>query len=342
MAETTSTQGAAINEVVGKVFILYGKVKAIAPDGTVRILTVNSPVFAMDRIVTESDGSVAIMFDGPPQAQIEIGRMSDVLIDEDVYAGATPEQVAETTAEVEDIQAMLQGEGEIELEAPAAGGPADSGGGHPTVVFDLTANEVVPDSGAETTGPGDHGTVEPYDAAGEGLAAAPPDNVPDFGVTITAGDGAVQEAEIVDSTSGTFDIVSPDGIAAVLVNGQNVTGGGTVDGEYGTLVVTVVDGVYHWEYTLSESTQDHDEQGNDTVLDNFSLQVEDPDGDTAGNELVITVVDDVPTVDVGISEGEVSVDETDAVEGFPISATSEGPIVAAALDYGADGPGAAI
>ena len=125
MAETVNTQGSGINQVVGKVFILYGKVKAIAPDGTVRVLAVNSPVFAMDRIVTESDGSVAIMFDGPPPAQIEIGRMSDVLIDEDIYEGAAPEQVAESTATVEEIQAMLEGEGEIELEAPAAGGPSD-------------------------------------------------------------------------------------------------------------------------------------------------------------------------------------------------------------------------
>ena len=54
------------NQVVGKVVILYGTVKAISPDGTVRLLMPNSPVFANDRIVTESDGNVSIMFDGTP------------------------------------------------------------------------------------------------------------------------------------------------------------------------------------------------------------------------------------------------------------------------------------
>lgn len=54
------------NEVVGKVFILYGTVKAISPDGAVRVLAPNSPVYAHDRIVTESDGNVSIVLDGPP------------------------------------------------------------------------------------------------------------------------------------------------------------------------------------------------------------------------------------------------------------------------------------
>jgi hypothetical protein len=153
MAETTSTEGSGINQVVGEVFILYGKVKAIAPDDTVRVLAVNSPVFAMDRIVTESDGSVSIMLDGQPPTQIDIGRMSDILIDEDVYAGVVPGEVAEATAEAEEIQTvLLEGEGQIELEATAAGGTLDSGDDHPTVVFELTGDEVTPESGAETTG----------------------------------------------------------------------------------------------------------------------------------------------------------------------------------------------
>ncbi|MBW2172283.1 MAG: hypothetical protein JRF69_09960, partial [Deltaproteobacteria bacterium] len=37
------------NQVVGKVSILYGTVKATSPDGTVRVLDVNSLVYADDR-----------------------------------------------------------------------------------------------------------------------------------------------------------------------------------------------------------------------------------------------------------------------------------------------------
>ena len=238
MAETTSTQESGINQVVGKVFILYGKVKAIAPDGTVRVLAVNSPVFAMDRIVTESDGSVAIVFDGFPPAQIEIGRMSDVLIDEDIYEGAAPEQVAESTATVEEIQAMLEGEGEIELEAPAAGGPADSGGGHPVAVFDLTANEVVPDSGAETIGPDDLGTVEPYVAEGEeGMAPYVPyvANVVVTAVSTPGAEGFFEGGQItyvatVDNPpQGTPLVVSLDNGATINIPVGGTSGSVTVD-----------------------------------------------------------------------------------------------------------------
>ena len=95
------------------------------------------------------------MLDGTPPTQLDVGRMSDIVIDEDVYAGASPEDVAEATAEAEQIQqALLEGEGEIELDATAAGGAGGAGGGHPIVEFDETGNEVNPEAGAETEGLG--------------------------------------------------------------------------------------------------------------------------------------------------------------------------------------------
>lgn len=90
VTETTGKRAFGINELIGKVFILYGKAKAIAPDGTEWVLAVNSPVFAMERIVTDSDGRVCIMMEGPPPTLIDIGRMSDVVLDEDVSGGEGP------------------------------------------------------------------------------------------------------------------------------------------------------------------------------------------------------------------------------------------------------------
>ena len=46
---TTGTETA--NQVIGQVVILYGNVKAISPDGTERILAINNPIFANDRII---------------------------------------------------------------------------------------------------------------------------------------------------------------------------------------------------------------------------------------------------------------------------------------------------
>ena len=108
--------------------------------------------------VTGPDGSVSVVFNDNA-GHLELGRMSDVLMDQDVYAGAGPDQAADAVAQAAEIQAALEN-GEIDpttqLPPPAAGagvaGPR--GGGRQIVVFEADQMEVLPDSGAETTGIG--------------------------------------------------------------------------------------------------------------------------------------------------------------------------------------------
>jgi len=88
------------NQVVGRVLKLSGTVKAISPDGTMRVLTLNSPVHANDRIVTESDSTASLQFDGPPVTHLDLGKATNILIDEEVYAGIVPEAVPEAVPEV--------------------------------------------------------------------------------------------------------------------------------------------------------------------------------------------------------------------------------------------------
>ncbi len=144
--------------IIGKVVILYGTVKAVAPDGTVRVLGPNSLIYAGERIITESDGNVSIVLEGPAAGQIDLGRMSDVLLTEDVYAGAEPDEVTDVVAQAEQIEEAVAGEEDIELEAAAAGGAAGTGT-HEIASFDLVGEEVTPGSGAETTG-FTYGTVD--------------------------------------------------------------------------------------------------------------------------------------------------------------------------------------
>ncbi|MDX2433204.1 MAG: retention module-containing protein, partial [Desulfobacterales bacterium] len=146
MATAGNTTGTETgNQVVGTVVILYGNVKDTSSDGTERLLTLNSPIFAHDRIITESDGRVSIVIDDGVQSQIDLGRMSDVVIDEDIFQGASPEEVAEATAEVEQIQEALLAEDfdpTLELEAAAAGGDASAGGGSTLPDFVRVAPDV--------------------------------------------------------------------------------------------------------------------------------------------------------------------------------------------------------
>ncbi|MBS8271395.1 hypothetical protein DYI26_22200, partial [Halomonas litopenaei] len=106
-----------------------------------------------------------------------------------------------------------------------------------------------------------------------------------------AGDGS-------QSTGGSLPITTGgDSLASLVINGQNVTDGGTVEADYGTLSVSVSDGEYRWSYTLDGSTQDHTSQGtgSDDLADQFAIVVTDSDGDEASARLTIDVNDDVPT-----------------------------------------------
>ncbi len=189
---------------VGNVVILYGNVKAIAIDGTERTLAPNSPIFAYDTIVTESDGSVSIVMDDPAQSQVDLGRMSHVIIDDDVFAGVTAEDVAAAAAEIEQIQEALLAEGydpTVELEPPAAGSSPAAGGGHPVPDFARVTHEGGVTSGAETTGiTGD--TVDTIPAVFELPDPAVTVAINAEGGLVPEGDDAVFTVTIHDASEG--------------------------------------------------------------------------------------------------------------------------------------------
>ena len=181
--ETASEQ-----PVVGKVFILYGTVQAVSPDGTVRLLAPNSPIFADDHVITGGDGSVSIQFAGPPVTQLDLGRMTEIVVDQDVYAAATPEAVSESTADADQVnQTLLEGDQTIELEATAAGGSTGAGGGHPVVNFTLDGNEGHITSGADSSGiGGGAGAGTSHGAFDTGVPSIPRVDVP-VDATVTNG-----------------------------------------------------------------------------------------------------------------------------------------------------------
>ncbi|MEQ5767677.1 VCBS domain-containing protein [Halomonas sp. H33-56] len=140
-----------------------------------------------------------------------------------------------------------------------------------------------------------------------------PDDSPDaeggqFSVSEAGLPGGSAAGDDSQSTNGSLPITTGgDSLASLVINGQNVTGGGTVEGDYGTLSVSVSDGEYSWSYTLDGSTQDHTSQGtgSDDLADLFAIVVTDSDGDTASTSLTIDVNDDVPVaVDDATTTGE--------------------------------------
>ena len=66
-----------------------------------------------------------------------------------------------------------------------------------------------------------------------------------------------------------------DTVGTLVINGVNVTNGGTVTTAQGVLTVTLSGGAYTYSYTLTDNT------AGDATSDSFSIVLTDSDGDSA-------------------------------------------------------------
>ncbi|WMC11528.1 retention module-containing protein [Oceanimonas pelagia] len=254
-------------------------------------------------------------------------------------AAAAPVSDEATAAEAEAIQAaILAGLDPTKLfAAPAAGNPvagpaAASGSGNAGfVVVDRTGDSLLAEAGFDTTF-ANQGVVSVFEALPERdiPEAADIDSIPEIVVVIDPpptppGDGGgngggtdyafVEESALPNGTNpgsdnetatGYFDInTGNDELARVeirLPGGEwvDVTGGGVIEGQYGTLTVTVENGVYLWRYDLNGATA-HPDKGetgaDDTLADDFEVRVTDDDGDQATAGLTVHVHDDGPVAE---------------------------------------------
>ncbi|QZD94417.1 DUF5801 repeats-in-toxin domain-containing protein [Qipengyuania gelatinilytica] len=95
-------------------------------------------------------------------------------------------------------------------------------------------------------------------------------------------DGEFASGSIILVTRG-------DTVGSLVINGVDVTAGGTVTTADGVLTVTLTNGVYGYTYELTDNTL------SDPDSDSFTLVVTDSDGDTAQTTLVINIIDDNPS-----------------------------------------------
>ena len=110
----------------------------------------------MDRVNTGADGAISIVFNDSADTQLDLGRMTDMVIDKSILA-AEDLDIEDVTADIEAIQEALLSGDEIEIEATAAGGATGAGaggGGRPIVKLSVDGREGEITSGAETQGVG--------------------------------------------------------------------------------------------------------------------------------------------------------------------------------------------
>ncbi|WP_193003229.1 Ig-like domain-containing protein [Aeromonas simiae] len=160
----------------------------------------------------------------------------------------------------------------------------------------------------------------------------------------------VYESDLDEGSSPSGDRESISGTITVTLNGEagsvtigdktftldsdgNATlpeGGVSIDTERGTLQITGIQGGdINYTYTLSGAQTHAEGEGNNTLTESITITVADQTGDSASGDLVITIVDDVPTIDVT----EVTSSVANRVEG-------EDRVVASGtltVNHGADG-----
>ena len=76
---------------VGQALVVYGTVRVESANGVSRIIEPNSQIFFEDRIDTGNNGAVSIMLNDSDGTQIDVGRLSEILIDEDVLNVTLPD-----------------------------------------------------------------------------------------------------------------------------------------------------------------------------------------------------------------------------------------------------------
>ncbi|OIN12471.1 retention module-containing protein [Oceanisphaera psychrotolerans] len=295
-----------------KIVSLKGQAFIIGQDGTVEPVSAGQVLLPGTLLLTDSNSQI-VYADQPPEdpsgsAPIDEAALVDAeAIQAAILAGLDPSK--------------LFGAAAAGNAAPVATPGGGSGSGNAGFVEVARVGDFVsPEAGFDTLFAPESFTSE--------LLALPegePNSIPELVIIIDPpltppgdlpqlpeGGAFVEESALPGGTNavsdneaatGYFDIdTGNDSLAKLevrMANGEwvDVTGGGQVAGQYGTLTVTLVDGVYQWRYEL-DGAADHpiiDKIADEDILkDLFDVRVTDDDGDQTSAGLTINVLDDGP------------------------------------------------
>ena len=96
------------SQVIGTAVLVYGQVRVESTDGVSRIIQPNNFIKLDDRIDTGQDGSVSIVLNDDSNSQIDLGRMTDMILDQDVVNGDNSLELSDLTADPEMLHDLLQ------------------------------------------------------------------------------------------------------------------------------------------------------------------------------------------------------------------------------------------
>ncbi|WP_284282780.1 beta strand repeat-containing protein, partial [Mesorhizobium amorphae] len=150
----------------------------------------------------------------------------------------------------------------------------------------------------------------------------------------TPGGPGSNPASTAETGAGTFTISSPDGIAALTIEGHNfITNGAFTAGSFttalgNTLSVTAYNqatGEVSYTYTLNDNEAHANALDQNSLFENLTVTLTDQDGQSVNGTLVANIVDDVPTASAEASQN-----------------VAEGATITGTLDFGAGADGATV
>ncbi|HVZ01193.1 MAG TPA: Ig-like domain-containing protein [Dongiaceae bacterium] len=148
-----------------------------------------------------------------------------------------------------------------------------------------------------------------------------------------------------ETTSGKVTITAPDGIGSATITDANnvvhdVKVGEVITGKHGDLTITGWDsttGEIDYSYTLKDSEQVSGPGNNvDLTGEDFKVTATDTDGDKSQGDIVIAIVDDVPTAHADADKVAYKAGST--TSGNVVSGVGDGDSALAADTKGADTP----
>ncbi|MEP5938639.1 MAG: DUF5801 repeats-in-toxin domain-containing protein [Erythrobacter sp.] len=282
---------------------------------------------AFELVVTDSDGDTAStdlvinILDDVPEAVDDSATQTaeDAPITVDAFANDTEGADGVELTAIAVVDGTLSGAGEVVYNDDGTFTYTPVAGEEGTVTFDYTITDGDGDVSTATV------TIDLLPDSTPEISAEGNDIVDEAGLPARAGEPAgSDEAADSETTTGVIAInTGNDTIDSLIINGVDVTAGGTVTTDKGVLTVTEDNGAYSYSYELTDNTL------SDPDSDSFTLTVTDSDGDTAGTTIVIAIQDDTPSAEddansiaageYGPVTGDVLANDTQGADGADVT-----------------------
>ena len=240
----------------------------------------------------------------------------------DVFPNDIPGADGVDPATAEEVPGTLSGTGTLVNNGDGTFTYTPGPGEEDPVTFDYTITD---SDGSESTATV---TITLLEDSTPEIGVEGDDDVAEAGLA-ARGDEPAGSDEGSDSeiANGTIAInTGGDTIGTLVINGEDVTGGGTVTTAKGVLTITVTDGAYSYSYELTDNTLTEPDS------DAFTLVVTDSDGDSANTSLVISILDDMPSAEddtgsvpageYGPITGNVMTNDTEGADGASVTSYS--------------------